>query len=77
MQKRNNRIGAVMDKEKRTVGFECPSCKGPLYKKINQDAKFPYRCAQCGLEYLTPPPSSADNSIWRMIEKLLNTKNED
>lgn len=66
-----------MNGEKKTAGFECPSCKGLICKKIDQDAKFPYQCAKCGLEYQTPPPSSTHNSIWEMIEKLLNVKRGD
>jgi len=66
-----------MYEEKKTTGFECPSCKGPICQKIDRNAKFPYQCVKCGLEYQTPPPSSTHNSVWEIIQKFFNMEKEE
>lgn len=52
-------------------------CGGFLMLRLEKDAKYPYRCAKCGTEYQTPPPSSASNAeIWDLIRKILGVRNE-
>lgn len=65
-----------MPKESNTAESRCPSCNGFICKKIDQNARFPYQCMECGLEYPTLPLTSTHNKIWKIFEKLLNIKKE-
>jgi DNA-directed RNA polymerase subunit RPC12/RpoP len=49
-----------MDTHASTVEPKCPSCRGLILRKIDQNARFPYKCAECGLEFLTLPASSTN-----------------
>lgn len=63
-----------MPKRKEVAESRCPSCNGFICKKIDQNARFPYQCTECGLEFTTPPPTSTYDGFWKTIEKLLNMK---
>jgi hypothetical protein len=50
-----------MEKPENSLEPKC-ECGGYLFRKIGNDAKYPYQCAKCGREYQTPPPTIRDNS---------------
>lgn len=63
-----------MSGKKELAEPKCPSCDGFICKKIDQNARFPYQCTECGLEFTTPPLASTHDGFWKIIEKILNMK---